>query len=287
MANRYLPFGYVITNGEICVNEPEAELIKAIFELYAKGKSYSEIAQRCMLTGIRYNTDSDKWNKNMVKRIIENDKYTGKNGYQKIIDEKLYNKANKARLSKNVKKEPEKSELDKFIRLHSECPDCHSPLKRQHQGHDENTWTAYKCTNPVCPAKSIKENRLYQLITEMTNHLIQNLDLANEPTITEIPDDTLADDKANEIYIKMAGEYDKDDVLKSLYELARLKFQSSTITDMSAVTDRIKKELCKYGNCERVSLPLMQKIVSKFYVGGDNELKMKLINGKTITRSVI
>ena len=287
MANRYLPFGYIITNGEIRINEPEAELIRAIFELYAKGKSYSEIAERCMLTGIRYNLDSDKWNKNMVKRIIENDKYTGKNGYLKIIDEKLYNKANKTRLSKNVKQEPEKSELDKFIRLHSECPDCHSSLKRQHQGHDENTWTAYKCTNPVCPAKSIKENRLYQLITEMTNHLIQNLDLANEPTITEIPDDTLADDKANEIYIKMAGEYDKDDVLKSLYELARLKFQSSTITDMSTVTDRIKKELCKYGNCERVPLPLMQKIVSKFYVGGDNELKMKLINGKTITRSVI
>lgn len=177
--------------------------------------------------------------------------------------------------------------IDKFIRLHSECPDCNSTLKRQHQGHDEKTWTAYKCTNPVCPAKSIKENRLYQLITEMTNHLIQNLDLANEPTITEIPDDTLADDKANEIYIKMAGEYDKDDVLKSLYELARLKFQSSTITDMSAVTEKIKKELCKYGNCEKVPLPLMQKIVSKFYVGGDNELKMKLINGKIITRSVI
>lgn len=287
MANRYLPFGYTITDGEICINEPEAELIKAIFELYAKGKSYSEIAERCMLTGIRYNPDSDKWNKNMVKRIIENDKYTGKNGYPKIIDEKLYNKANKTRLSKNVKQEPEKSELDKFIRLHSECSDCSSPLKRQHQGHDEKVWTAYKCTNPVCPAKSVKENRLYQLITEMTNLLIQNLDLANEPTITEIPDDTLADDKANEIYIKMAGEYDKDDVLKSLYELARLKFQSSTTTDMSAVTDRIKKELCKYGNCEKVPLPLMHKIVSKFYVGGDNELKMKLINGKIITRSVI
>ena len=287
MANRYLPFGYIITNGEICINESEAELLRAIFELYTKCKSYSEIAERCMRTGIRYNPDSDKWNKNMVKRIIENNKYTGKNGYPKIIDEKLYNKANKARLSKNVKIEPEKSKLDKFIRLHSECPDCNSPLKRQKQGHDEKAWTAYKCTNPVCPAKSIKEQRLYQLITEMTNLLIQNLDLANEPTIHDVPDDTLADDKANEIYMKMAGEYDKDDVLKSLYELARLKFQSSTITDMSAVTDRIKKELCKYGNCERVSLPLMQKIVSKFYVGGDNELKIKLINGKTITRSVI
>ena len=78
MANRYLPFGYIIIDGEICINEPEAELIRAIFELYAKGKSYSGIAERCMLTGIRYNLDSDKWNKNMVKRIIENDKYTGK-----------------------------------------------------------------------------------------------------------------------------------------------------------------------------------------------------------------
>ena len=33
-------------DGEICINEPEAELIKAIFELYTKGKSYIEIAQR-------------------------------------------------------------------------------------------------------------------------------------------------------------------------------------------------------------------------------------------------
>lgn len=287
MANRYLSFGYIIVNGEICINETEAELVRAIFELYTKGKSYSEISERCMKTGIRYNSDSDKWNKNMVKRIIENDKYIGKNGYPKIIDEKLYNKANKARLSKNVKIEPEKSEFDKFIRLHSECTECHSTLKRQKQGHDEKAWNAYKCTNPVCPAKSVKEQRLYQLITEMANLIIENLDLANEPTIHEVPDDTTADEKSNEIYIKMAGEYDKDDILKNLYELARLKFQSSVKTDMSMVTEKIKTELCKYGNCEKVPLPLMKKIVSKFYVGGENELKIKLINGKTITRSVI
>ena len=67
MANRYLPFGYIITDGEICINEPEAELIKAIFELYAKGKSYREIAERCMLTGIRYNPDSTNGTKIWLK----------------------------------------------------------------------------------------------------------------------------------------------------------------------------------------------------------------------------
>ena len=81
---------------------------------------------------------------------------------------------------------------------------------------------------------------------------------------------------------------------KFQYDLEDISFKqvqcpqcNNFVTHKLEETDRIKKELCKYGNCERVPLPLMQKIVSKFYVGGDNELKMKLINGKTITRSVI
>ena len=111
MANRYLAFGYKIADGKLCVEETEAELVKAAFLLYAAGKSYSQIAERFTLSGIRYNIDSDKWNKNMVKRIIENDKYIGGNGYPQIIEEKLYNKANKTRLSKVINKPPEKAEL--------------------------------------------------------------------------------------------------------------------------------------------------------------------------------
>ena len=55
---------------------------------------------------------------------------------------------------------------------------------------------------------------------------------------------------------------------------------------MSAVTERIKKELCKYGILTEPHLPLMQKIISKFYVGGQEELSILLTNGKLVTRSV-
>ena len=55
---------------------------------------------------------------------------------------------------------------------------------------------------------------------------------------------------------------------------------------MSAVTERIKKELCRYGVLTEPSVTLMQKIISKFYVGGDEELSVLLINGKLITTSV-
>ena len=286
MANRYLAFGYKIADGKLYVEETEAELVKAAFTLYAAGKSYSQIAGRFTLSGIRYNIDSDKWNKNMVKRIIENDKYIGRNGYPQIIEEKLYNKANKTRLSKVVKKPPDTAELDNFLRTHSECPICSSPIKRQNQCYGENRSVAYKCTNSVCPAKSVKENRLVNLITELLNKIADDLSLADEPVITAIPNDELTDDMANDIYIKMLTEYDKDEVLADIYELAKVKFRNSIKTDMSAVTERIKKELCKYGILTEPHLPLMQKIISKFYVGGQDELSILLTNGKLITRSV-
>ncbi len=53
---------------------------------------------------------------------------------------------------------------------------------------------------------------------------------------------------------------------------------------MSKVTEKIKQELCRYGISEKAPIPLMEKIVSKFYIGGENGLKIKLINGKTLER---
>ena len=35
MANRYLAFGYKIADGKLCVEETEAELVKAAFSLYS------------------------------------------------------------------------------------------------------------------------------------------------------------------------------------------------------------------------------------------------------------
>ena len=116
MANRYLAFGYKIADGKLCVEETEAELVKAAFSLYAAGKSYSQIAERFTLSGIRYNIDSDKWNKNMVKRIIENNKYIGRNGYPQIIEEKLYLMSDRMReaIYQNANGEISTDELDRI-----------------------------------------------------------------------------------------------------------------------------------------------------------------------------
>ena len=45
MANRKLPFGYCIRNGQICIAEAEAEVVRMIFTSYAEGNSYETLAE--------------------------------------------------------------------------------------------------------------------------------------------------------------------------------------------------------------------------------------------------
>ena len=49
---------------------------------------------------IRYTVDSEHWNKNMVKRIIENKKYLGSDKYPQIISKIFFTQANEKRVKK-------------------------------------------------------------------------------------------------------------------------------------------------------------------------------------------
>lgn len=75
--NRVIPFGYCMKSGEITVDFTESKAIVRIFEEYLGGSSLLQIAKLMESEKIRYSESSDRWNKNMVKRIIENEKYLG------------------------------------------------------------------------------------------------------------------------------------------------------------------------------------------------------------------
>ena len=98
--NRTIPFGYCMKNGEITTEPKEVYAVVTIFDEYLKGRSLSEIAKLMQSEKIRYNADSDKWNKNMVKRIIENEKYLGTDKYPQIIDDDTFRLANEKRIRK-------------------------------------------------------------------------------------------------------------------------------------------------------------------------------------------
>jgi len=96
--NRYIPFGYGIQNGEITIIDDEAEVVKDIFNRYLKGMSYNQISK---IITIPYMTESPLWNKHRIKRILENPKYTGANGYIVIVPRETFEKVQEVKRQKN------------------------------------------------------------------------------------------------------------------------------------------------------------------------------------------
>lgn len=127
--NRIIPFGYCMKNGEITVDFKESKAVIKIFEEYLGGSSLLQIAKIMEYEKIRYSEGSEKWNKNMIKRIIENKKYLGTDKYPLIINEKFFNQANEKRMSKATSVCVISEDLQE-IRNRTYCLECSHRLSR-------------------------------------------------------------------------------------------------------------------------------------------------------------
>ena len=96
--NRNIPFGYCMINGKYAVNTVEAAAVKQIFTEYSDGKSLNEIAAQMT---VPYHSDKPIWNKNMVKRVLENRRYIGEYGYPQIIENQIFNDVQNIKSGKN------------------------------------------------------------------------------------------------------------------------------------------------------------------------------------------
>lgn len=103
LKNRSIPFGYCMVNGKYALNDLEAEAVRKIFADYINGKSLKTIAAEMQ---IPYNTGKAVWNKNMVCRVIENEKYIGESGYPQIITADDFEQAARIKAERNTYRKP-------------------------------------------------------------------------------------------------------------------------------------------------------------------------------------
>lgn len=71
---RKLPFGYRMEMGRIVIDPVEAEWIVYIYEQYILGESFKRLADAMCRTGVYYDVGK-QWNKNMVARILQDERY--------------------------------------------------------------------------------------------------------------------------------------------------------------------------------------------------------------------
>lgn len=103
LKNRNIPFGYCVVNGEYAPNNSEAETVRIIFENYIGGKSLRKIAAEIK---VPYNVGKTVWNINMVCRVLENQRYTGENGYPQIIPKHDFEQALRIKAERTTYRKP-------------------------------------------------------------------------------------------------------------------------------------------------------------------------------------
>ena len=64
-------------NGNLVINEEQAEVVKLIFDLYLGGKSVLGIVKGLKDRNIKSPTDKDNWSKRSVEEMLSNEKYIG------------------------------------------------------------------------------------------------------------------------------------------------------------------------------------------------------------------
>ena len=129
MANRKILYGYLITHGELLIREDECMIVQNVYTSYLAGLSYQSLADRLNADGIPFFQESPLWNKHKIKRMLENPRYTGKDGYPTIIDQDTFQQVQEKIAEKTRGQLPHRTDMDRlWPKLRSGC--CHDRLFR-------------------------------------------------------------------------------------------------------------------------------------------------------------
>ena len=86
---RYFPFGYHMVNGKIVTRPEESSLLQELFSDYLNGASLQQLADYAEGTRIRFRENTEHWNKNMIARMLDDERYWSAGDFPPIISKEM------------------------------------------------------------------------------------------------------------------------------------------------------------------------------------------------------
>lgn len=287
MANRYIPFGYEISNGRIQIIEREAEVVKNVFSLYIQGMSLKLISERLNLQPVTYTSDGRAWDKNLVKRMIDNRKYAGYKEYPEIISQDVYEAAIKCKEQKFIAlEESTKSKLDAY-RKKSRCAICGSTMLRQHSCSGEKRRNFWKCSDKTCEGSRhvLNEKRYDRAAAAFMNELADKLDMIDarfDKGYEKNAEVISAANDVDELLRTLTAE--PEEAAEKIMRLAAVKFTACKCEDNSAITKDIRNHMALYAKKETADGDALNKIIRVIKISPDKLLQIELMNGQIFER---
>ena len=145
MMNRKILYGYRIRNGVLEIVQEEQQVICRVFTLYNASASYQGISDTLNQQNVPYCPEAPLWNKHKVKRLLENPRYTGKDGYPMIVDADTFQAARDKTEEKNAPRQSHRGKSP-IVRLtpYLRCT-CGAKMSRLGGGWQESDTLYMKC----------------------------------------------------------------------------------------------------------------------------------------------
>jgi hypothetical protein len=274
--NRRIPFGYQMKNGEIVTEPRELYAVSKIFADYLKGKSLLEISRSMQEEQIPYHPGEDfGWNKNMVKRILENEKYLGTETYPQLISADIFHRANNKKIKKatNICIVPDELKEIRNITL---CAECRKRLFRNQNG----TWNCktYRCSEFEYVAT---DQMILSAVLNIMNSAIANPSLLDAEAEMSVytPNGEVVKQK-NEISRLMDStdiEYDR--IKAAIMELAEIKYDCCSYDDVPQKTVLLKEIMKGVKRLNTLDVDLLLKCAEHITVSHNATIGLELING--------
>lgn len=299
MMQRHMPMGYKMVNGQIEVNEEQAQIVKAIFADYVKGKSLKAIATELTDRNVLNANKKPNWNHGSVGKILQNVKYQGDEFYPRLIDEATFKKAQDLRTATEVKL----GRTQQFNAMKNQsifsgkikCGECGETYKKyvEHAGKPSEK-IKWKCRNYIfqnrvlCRNSFFTEDELKSIFTEATNQLIRQKKRLEKIQLDEPPKVNLelrqTDNRIKEL--EQDGEFSSPELAELIFKRAVLYYEGSKVADQKRNAEKLKSALSDINTLTEFNDELFEIIIKRMKVYKETSVKVEFINGVIINISI-
>ncbi len=272
---RSCPFGYQMENGKYKIISEEGGLVQELFNRYLDGASLKELASIAEQTGLKFRGNATCWNKNMISRMLDDERYWNEKGFPSIINQKIAAQVASLKRSKSLPKS-----AIPFIQKRMTCSKCGAVLQRNSKKTPKIYWDCKGCCVRFGPLAN--DELLYTVTAKF-------LAVCQEPQMPEPnqqPGDSLSIQAArltNEINQMLdQREVDPNRLLPLILECAAEKYKTCRIRESDHLTIKIKALFQEHGYDEKLDRELFEQTVKQVILQPDGSVQLRLLNNKII-----
>lgn len=275
---RTIPFGYRMQQGEIVCDSMGADVVRDIFDRYLKGESLQIIAISMTAQGIRYHERTNCWNKNMVKRVLENAHYLGDDQFPSIISGENYLAAQGRKTASN-KYAP--CGVGGNIRGKTVCGHCGSRMIRACKNRKTSRW---ECKNPDCGRLIHISDVQFNAMVSALLDLLVHTPVALAARIPQEPArHSNATRYANELINALNRGTESMDYLRSLvFAYAAERYSELPDNSLQYKVDKLRQRLESGERDDAIRQELFNTAVRSIRINDPDNMALELVNGQLI-----